>query len=154
VQDKKNTGKKVKTSTIKVYSEDLRWINDCCKKKNCNQQELIRKIKVAVESKHAQEFYLSLPRVSNFRKPLRDIKIDKNSKLKLKYNARKDLMLAVKSGELIRPEACSCCGAECVVDGHHTDYNKSKQVVWLCKKCHFAQHHDSKRIKVFIYKKD
>lgn len=62
-------------TTIAVYSEDLQWINDCCKKKNCNQPELIRKIKIAVEAKHAQEFYKTLQRPNNFHKPLSGIKI-------------------------------------------------------------------------------
>lgn len=53
---------------------------------------------------------------------------------------------AVRDGRLYKPDSCSMCGrAKCRIDGHHTDYTKPLDVVWLCRKCHYAEHHkDSK----------
>lgn len=47
---------------------------------------------------------------------------------------------AVKRGELVRPRACHDCGKEAEVQGHHTDYSKPLDVIWLCEKCHVETH--------------
>lgn len=47
---------------------------------------------------------------------------------------------AIRRGKLIRPEACSECGAACRPDAHHDDYAKPLEVVWLCRPCHMARH--------------
>lgn len=47
---------------------------------------------------------------------------------------------AIKSGRLIRPSACSSCGAGCVPHAHHDDYTKPLRVRWLCPKCHYDLH--------------
>ena len=34
------------------------------------------------------------------------------------------------------------CGKENVMcEGHHTDYSKPYDVMWLCKECHENMHH-------------
>lgn len=38
------------------------------------------------------------------------------------------------------PEECSGCGVQGVVDGHHVDYSKPLEVVWLCRQCHADIH--------------
>lgn len=55
-----------------------------------------------------------------------------------KQKARSKLYLAVKKGILVRPKKCSNCN--CVserIEGHHVDYSKPLNVIWLCKVCHF-----------------
>jgi hypothetical protein len=47
---------------------------------------------------------------------------------------------AVKSGELMRPEACSHCGVTCTPHAHHDDYGKPLDVRWLCVRCHRRHH--------------
>ena len=48
---------------------------------------------------------------------------------------------AVKDGRLLRPTCCSECGnTEGKVDGHHEDYSKPLDVVWLCRGCHIQRH--------------
>jgi hypothetical protein len=44
---------------------------------------------------------------------------------------------AVNKGQVMKPNACSECGAtERIIDGHHDDYSKPLDVEWLCRGCH------------------
>ena len=49
---------------------------------------------------------------------------------------------AVRDGRL-RKLSCSVCGSE-ESEGHHEDYSKPLEIVWLCPK-HHAEHHKQKR---------
>ena len=57
-----------------------------------------------------------------------------------KNAARKMVSGAVTLGILIRPIQCSNCLKECKPEGHHADYSKPLEVVWLCKECHTKEH--------------
>jgi hypothetical protein len=54
--------------------------------------------------------------------------------------AHKALQKAVARGTLVRPEACERCGSEGSVQGHHPDYERRFEVVWLCPSCHGEEH--------------
>jgi hypothetical protein len=43
---------------------------------------------------------------------------------------------AIRSGKLTRPNHCSKCGLICKPHGHHEDYKKPLEVIWLCNICH------------------
>lgn len=47
---------------------------------------------------------------------------------------------AIAKGALVRPSACSNCGAKGPVEAHHPDYNKPMEVEWLCTECHATLH--------------
>ncbi len=51
---------------------------------------------------------------------------------------------AVRRGDVKRPSLCEKCNqpptGEKGLHGHHDDYTKPLDVVWLCAKCH-VQHH-------------
>lgn len=47
---------------------------------------------------------------------------------------------AVRDGRIVRPDCCSMCGAGGRIHGHHEDYTKPLDVVWVCPKCHAAIH--------------
>lgn len=74
----------------------------------------------------------------------------KNSERRAAYqNARRDkrkekahhaLAAALERGEIIKPLECSDCGEEKPLDGHHEDYDKPLEVVWLCRRCHVLAH--------------
>ena len=51
-----------------------------------------------------------------------------------------DLMkYAVRTGRVVRGP-CFACGATKNVHGHHEDYDKPYEVIWLCPGCHYAYH--------------
>ena len=54
--------------------------------------------------------------------------------------ARNQFNNAVKKGTIRRPSACSACGAEGRIHGHHSDYSKPFDVEWLCTVCHGLRH--------------
>jgi hypothetical protein len=51
---------------------------------------------------------------------------------------------AVKSGKVVKGP-CAVCG-EKRVEGHHFDYSKPLEVIWLCKAHHNAIHHPEKPV--------
>lgn len=46
---------------------------------------------------------------------------------------------ALRNGEIIR-QPCSVCGKKYRVHGHHPDYSKPLDVIWLCRKHHKQIH--------------
>jgi hypothetical protein len=57
-----------------------------------------------------------------------------------KGRARTLVREAVADGRLIRPSRCSRCGHFGGIHGHHEDYSKPLDVVWLCSQCHHDRH--------------
>ncbi len=62
-----------------------------------------------------------------------------------RHNAVSKVSSAIDRGELVRPEECSYCGEYKKTDGHHEDYGKPLEVIWLCRKCHQQRHGGAKR---------
>lgn len=54
------------------------------------------------------------------------------------YKAHSAVSNALRTGRL-QKEPCLFCG-EAKVQGHHRDYSKPLDVVWLCSKCHRRLH--------------
>jgi hypothetical protein len=55
-----------------------------------------------------------------------------------KWAARRYVVHAVYMGRMTR-QPCEVCG-EHKTEGHHPDYSKPKEVVWLCHKHHMELH--------------
>ena len=62
------------------------------------------------------------------------------SKNYLKVSAQRKIKNELKRGRMIRPKQCEKCLKDCKPDGHHRDYNKPLEVMWLCKICHSNEH--------------
>jgi hypothetical protein len=69
-------------------------------------------------------------------------RIDNFELWQLRHNARKKLGRAVKAGEIKRMP-CIVCGDK-KSQGHHPDYSKPLEVVWLCKRHHLRLHRGQK----------
>lgn len=59
-----------------------------------------------------------------------------------KHQAHIILNNAMSSGKIVR-KPCEICGCS-KSEGHHEDYSKPLEVVWLCRKCH-KNHHKERR---------
>lgn len=54
--------------------------------------------------------------------------------------ARDAVNSAVQRGVLIKPLVCSRCPNTGMIHGHHPDYTKPLEVIWLCPICHAKEH--------------
>jgi len=60
---------------------------------------------------------------------------------KKEHYAHTLLYRAIERGEIKKPNKCSKCGAENVkINGHHEDYDKPLDIIWLCDQCHAERH--------------
>jgi len=60
-----------------------------------------------------------------------------------KTGAQQVLRSRVYRGTIQKPSACSACGAshpKHLIQGHHEDYSKPLDVIWMCASCHNAIH--------------
>jgi len=55
------------------------------------------------------------------------------------------LRKAIRAGKIKRKEACERCGKSEKTHGHHEDYAKPLDVIWLCPQCHVSAHSSSYR---------
>lgn len=55
--------------------------------------------------------------------------------------ARNLLNYAIRIGKMTSPNRCSDCTATGMIHGHHEDYSKPLEVLWLCPPCHAKHHH-------------
>jgi len=57
-----------------------------------------------------------------------------------KQVTRRKVKYAVQVGHLVKPKLCIDCSLDKVLEGHHEDYSKPLDVVWLCVQCHSTRH--------------
>ena len=62
-------------------------------------------------------------------------------------SAHNALTRAVAKGTVLRPDHCSKCLIDCVPQGHHDDYEKPLEVLWLCPICHAQRHKELGRLR-------
>lgn len=60
--------------------------------------------------------------------------------------AHSKVRYAVSTGKMIKPLRCSRCGAKGDLEGHHDDYSKPLEVMWLCLVCHAQRHKELGRL--------
>lgn len=57
-----------------------------------------------------------------------------------KMRARSTVQYAVRTGALHRADVCENCDRPGLTQGHHEDYSRPLDVIWLCRSCHSARH--------------
>ena len=57
-----------------------------------------------------------------------------------RVRAGRILKKAIASGEIVRPRFCSACEWGSKTCGHHEDYSKPLEVIWVCNSCHMKIH--------------
>ena len=60
-----------------------------------------------------------------------------------KVRCRQLFMRAKINGKIKVPFQCQMCNKQAKLHGHHDDYSKPLDVVWLCRACHINKHQDS-----------
>jgi len=53
-----------------------------------------------------------------------------------RIKAGKIIERLIKKGKLIRPHFCSVCHRRGIIHGHHEDYSKPTEIIWICRSCH------------------
>lgn len=59
---------------------------------------------------------------------------------KHKRNTHLRLMRAVYNGTVKKLDHCEHCDSKDNIHGHHPDYSKPLEVIWLCTSCHGIEH--------------
>ena len=59
-----------------------------------------------------------------------------NAKYPERYKAHYLLRNAVRDSRIVKSPICEVCGKGGKIHGHHTDYSRPLEVVWLCAQCH------------------
>lgn len=59
-----------------------------------------------------------------------------------KHWCHRKLNEAIRCGRIVKSTSCQDCGTSNKrLEGHHEDYSKPLEVIWLCKACHEHRHH-------------
>jgi hypothetical protein len=63
------------------------------------------------------------------------------------YPAHTKIGNAVRDGKLIKPDHCTRCNRTGIkIEGHHDDYSKPLDVIWLCVRCHRLRHKELREL--------
>lgn len=101
-----------------------------CKKCAC---EKLRKYPIG-----SKKYLIDYQRDPEFRKKCAVIQRERYPE---KYKARQMLKRAVESKKIDKPLNCQVCmSSDKRIEGHHEDYSKPLDVIWMCSKCH-SDHH-------------
>ena len=99
------------------HTYNKKYLESCCR--NClrERQQLYRKTKSGrlAESRASSKSY---------------------QKHKHKWLARAKVRYAIKKGFIIKPKKCEVCEEVRPLQGHHEDYSKPLEVIFLCYGCH------------------
>lgn len=109
-------------------------VNKC---KECNKKD------VRENRKQNIEYYRDYDRKRGCRQDKHDLKEWRESNPK-KYYCHRAVYGAIKNGILLRPDKCELCETRSsLIRGHHCDYNKPIDVMWLCPACHRNWHDEN-----------
>jgi hypothetical protein len=97
-----------------------------------------KEIRKSPEFKEKTRIRIREWRLKNPEKSRRSVK-NWQKKNKIRHAAHQRVHRAVEEGKLMRSEYCLQCGKKCKTEGHHEDYSKPLDVIWLCRLCHASK---------------
>ncbi|KKL47965.1 hypothetical protein LCGC14_2330250 [marine sediment metagenome] len=118
------------------------WRDSSCEDGLCRQcKSCMKKYQQSDDCKKANQKYKenNPNRIAKTRQ-ISDRKYRQNHPEKKK--ARNKISHAPRDGTIKRPSQCESCFEEGPVEGHHEDYSKQLEVIWLCKGCHMKRHRE------------
>ena len=110
-----------------------KWYREYRKKNAAHKRAIVRKSSARPEYVESRKRYMEVWLKNNHDKVLAN-----RRKHRIKWRARWMFKYYVKTGKIKRMP-CEFCGNP-KSQGHHTDYSKPTQVIWLCRKHHSAAH--------------
>ena len=90
-----------------------------------------------------RKYYRNWYKKNGRRRSVNYLEISKNWRVHhpLEVKAHRLLENALKEGDIIKADQCSECKRKNIrLSGHHEDYLKPLEVVWLCSSCHKLRH--------------
>ena len=115
-------------------------------KRYANDPEFKKKILEYQSNVYKKNRFKIIERVKSYSLKNREAKrkyfsiYQKKERLTIRGKARTFLGHAIRDKRIVRPNNCSKCLKECVPHGHHPDYTKPLEVIWLCSLCHGKEH--------------
>jgi hypothetical protein len=126
--------------TLRKYciSEKNKIVQKRYRKKHRKQLSKIALIWVNKNRKRVRELERKRNATSKGKAIRRAIQVRYNAKNRIKRLAKDTVHNAIMAGKLNKMP-CAICGIT-KTEGHHPDYKKPLEVVWLCKKHHIEVH--------------
>lgn len=105
----------------------------------------LNKCKTCARAESTQNRNRSIERYRNYDRERGNRQTAKDTREYRKGNPEKQkchaaVARAVKAGKLNKPDRCERCGSQANLEGHHEDYTKPLDVIWLCSICHRSEH--------------
>ena len=111
----------------------------------CEKAKKYGKNKSPEQKQERREYYLKWKESDSGKQYLKENWKERKKKYRKHYKASEKVKDAIKAGKLVRPETCSICNEKGRIEGHHADYDKPLEVIWVCKKCHTMIHKNLKK---------
>jgi hypothetical protein len=112
-------------------------------KKNKIQHNLRNKKWHLENPERIKEFQKKHRKTEKYRITAKRINTKYRRNNKMKIFVQKKLQRAVQGRKITKPSVCDICENEYNINcigGHHEDYSKPYNVIWLCGKCHGLYH--------------
>lgn len=129
------TGKPCKHGHIALRSMRRGGCVECIKEQDRNPAKKEKNRKWKQENRDRQKEYNQ-----KYKKRIHQAEEGHDAEIRRRYNAAKYLFRAIEAGEVVKPDICSNCEQTGDIQGHHWDYDRPLDVVWLCRQCHADIH--------------
>lgn len=92
------------------------------------------------QKKRRAEYYQLWKNTESAKKYREDYAKPNRGKYSKQKKASRCVINAIRDGKLVRAIECEFCLSKENIEGHHPDYEKPLEVIWLCRKCHKSLH--------------